>query len=114
QFFNTPSQQSGTRSIDLAREFVKRGYKVIVLTSGRDKFVFHNANRWNIVHFEGIEVHILNNQYSNTMSFLRRTVSFLLFSFFTAIRALKLSVDLVLATSTPPSIAIPALVKRVV
>src|SRR5690606_29447945 len=40
------------------------------------------------------------------------TLSFIRFSFFTSIYALRISADIVLATSTPLSIAIPALVKK--
>jgi glycosyltransferase involved in cell wall biosynthesis len=112
QYFNTPQKSGGTRSFDLASQFVKNGHQVILITTTRQKFDFPNKKRWNIIIIEGIEVHVLRNDYSNKMSALRRIISFLEFAVFSSIHILKLKADVVLATSTPLSVAIPAFIKK--
>lgn len=113
QYFNTPHENGGTRSYDLASRFVKNGHKVILITSTRGKFSFPNNKRWNTLNVNGIEVHFLRNDYNKKMPFHKRIISFLTFAIFSSIHLLKLKGDLVLATSTPLSIAIPAIVKKI-
>lgn len=112
QYFNTPHKSGGTRSFDLASQFVKNGHQVVLITTTRQKFDFPNKKRWNIITIEGIEVHVLRNDYSNKMSALRRIGSFLEFAVFSSMHILKLRTDVVLATSTPLSVAIPAFIKK--
>jgi glycosyltransferase involved in cell wall biosynthesis len=68
---------------------------------------------WNIIEIDGIEVHVLKNSYNNKMSFFRRMISFMGFALASSLHILKIKADVVLATSTPLSIAIPALVKNI-
>lgn len=112
QYFNIPQQSGGTRSYDLASQFAINGHQVILITTTRQKFDFPGKKRWNIAVIDGIEVHALRNDYSNKMSVLRRIISFLEFAVFSSIHILKLKADVVLATSTPLSVAIPALIKK--
>lgn len=112
QYFYIPQKSGGTRSYDLASQFVSNGHKVVLITTTRETLQFHNKKKWNIVTINGIEVHVLRNNYSNKMSVLRRISSFLGFAFFSSIHILKLKTDVVLATSTPLSVAIPALIKK--
>lgn len=111
QYFKVPSSTGGIRSYDLAKRFVEKGNKVIMITSSA--FISVNTeSRWAIEEIDGIEVHILDVPYSNKMSFMKRIISFVSFSFFASFHILKLKGDVVLATSTPLSIAIPALIKK--
>lgn len=112
QYFNTPQKTGGTRSYDLASRFVANGHQVILITTTRQMFDFSNNKRWNIIDIDGIEVHILRNDYHNKMSFFRRVISFLAFAVFSSVHILKLKTDIILATSTPLSIAIPAIIKK--
>lgn len=112
QYFNTPQHNGGTRSYDLASSFVANGHKVTLITTTRSRFNFPNKKRWNIVNIDGIEIHVLRNDYHNKMSAAKRILSFVQFAFFTSLHVLKIKADVVLATSTPLSIAIPALIKK--
>ena len=107
QYFNTPSEPGGTRSYWFAKELIANGHEVVMLTSTRknqqEKFIERKK-------IEGIEVIYVNNPYNNHMSVLSRLWSFFKFMVVSAWLGLKeKNVDLVFATSTPLSVAIPAL-----
>ena len=109
QYFATPDSNGGTRSYELARRLVRSGHTVTVITSSA--FLPKNwslPNMWNYRELEGIRLIILKLPYSNKMSFFRRIGAFLRFSFYSTVKAFKVKVDLIFATSTPLTIAIPA------
>lgn len=95
----------GTRSYEFARRLVSRGHEVHVITSWRDG---SKGNGWFETMEEGIHVHWLPVAYSNHMSFPRRIVSFFKFAFGSARKAVSIKADLIFATSTPLTIALPA------
>ena len=107
QYFNTPDMPGSTRSFELAKRLVNNGHKVWMITSKRDS---HQEARigWSIEN--GIDVCWLPVSYSNNMGFFRRIFSFLSFSLQSAKVCLSFKADLVFATSTPLTIAIPAIV----
>jgi len=107
QYFNTPDMPGSTRSFELAKRLVKNDHKVWMITSKRDS---HQDSRigWSIEN--GIDVCWLPISYSNNMGFFRRIFSFLSFSFQSAKVCLSIKADLVFSTSTPLTIAIPAIV----
>lgn len=113
QYFCFPSTMGGTRSYDLATSFVKKGYTVsIVTTNVSIKELQNQSKRWGILEKDGLTIYALKCGYSNKMGFYRRIMSFLQFMFFSTIKVLQLKCDVVLATSTPLTIAVPALVKK--
>lgn len=62
---------------------------------------------------EGVQVIAIKNKYSNYMGFVRRVVSFFLFVLHSSLIGLSLPrPDLVLATSTPLTVAVPALLMK--
>ncbi|EPC04202.1 hypothetical protein L861_02495 [Litchfieldella anticariensis FP35 = DSM 16096] len=105
QYFNTPGMNGSTRSYELARRLVSRGHRVRMLTSWRED---DGRRDWFVTDEEGIEVHWLPVPYDNVMSYAQRLRSFFRFAIGAARRATKLSGDLVFATSTPLTIALPA------
>lgn len=111
QYFKFPYEAGGTRSYDLAKEFVRENHRVEVVASTSDLQQKSNK-RWNIVQEDGLIVHYIYLPYSNEFSYLRRTFIFLQFLWFSTFRLLAIKGDLVLATSTPLTIGIPALVKK--
>lgn len=111
QYFKFPSEQGGTRSYDLATTFVAQGHKVIVVSATSDS-QYNNGRLWNVVHRDGVEVHYVYMPYNNSMSYLQRMWVFFKFLWLTSFKALAIKADLVLATSTPLTIGIPALVKK--
>jgi glycosyltransferase involved in cell wall biosynthesis len=112
QYFKHPQESGGTRSYDLARSFVQNGLTVDVLTATSDDRFRINGGQWQIVNMEGIRIHYIYLAYSNHMSNVERIWAFFRFLWLCTIRCLKLECDVVLATSTPLTIGIPALAKR--
>jgi len=106
QYFNTPQMSGGTRSYEMARRFVAAGHEVHMITSSRERN--NNAFEWVEEIIDGINVHWLAVPYSNKMSFKARVVAFLKFAIASAERARKVGGDVIFATSTPLTIALPA------
>lgn len=113
QYFVFPEAAGGTRSYDLARQFVQHGYDVTIVTSSafmKNKEAFRD--RWTIVEKDGLKVHVLKADYSNKFSFLQRIGSFVRFLYHASMHVMRMKGDVVLATSTPITIAVPALASR--
>jgi len=108
QYFNTPAMSGGTRSYEMARRLVAAGHAVDLITSRRD--ASSPAGGWSVQEIDGIRVHWLPVRYSNRMSYRRRLASFLRYSVGAARRAVGIPCDVVFATSTPLTIALPGIV----
>lgn len=106
QYFNTPAMAGGTRSYEMARRLVAAGHEVHMITSWRD----NNGQKKDcfVTDEAGITVHWLPVPYSNHMSYKERIMAFLNFARQSASKAKELKGDVVFATSTPLTIAIPA------
>ncbi len=104
QYFNTPSMPGSTRSYEFAKRLVARGDTVHMVTTnwqGKSKLSFTNES--------GINVYWAPIPYANKMNFLRRIWAYLGYVWFSFIIGHKLNYDLIIASSTPLTIAIPAL-----
>jgi glycosyltransferase involved in cell wall biosynthesis len=111
QYFKFPNEFGGTRSYDLSLGFMDLGHNVEVLTSTSDKS--HKKNkRWSKVEKNGLVVHYIYLPYRNEMEYFHRIVVFFKFLWFSTFKLLSIKGDLVLATSTPLTIGIPALIKK--
>lgn len=106
QYFNTPEMSSGTRSYEMARRMVAAGHEVHMITSFREK-KSENKN-WFITNEAGIKVHWYPLPYSSKMSYPTRIKTFFSFALAARKRASSLQGDVVFATSTPLTIALPA------
>lgn len=106
QYFNTPQMPGGTRSYEMARRLVANGHKVHMVTS--DRAYQDGGKDWYITREAGIIVYWLPVPYSNHMSYLERIRAFFRFAWWSAKRAASIPVDVVFATSTPLTIALPA------
>lgn len=106
QYFATPTMPGGTRSYETAKRLSDWGHEVEVLTSDSS-----SAKRrgWETTYEEGVKIHWASVRYGNDMSYLRRSLSFFVFSLKTIFRVMKLDADIVFATSTPLTIVIPAI-----
>ena len=111
QYFRFPNESGGTRSFDLAIGFLRSGCQVEVLTSTSDTS-YKTNKRWIRTEKNGIIVHYIYLNYRNDMTYLQRSILFFQFLFFSTLKLLSLKGDLVLATSTPLTIGIPALIKK--
>ena len=105
QYFKTPAEPGGTRSYWMAKELIKNGHEVIMFTSKE-----LNGKKKDVVIIDGIQVIYLNEAYDQNMSVFRRLKAFLSFVWKSILEAYKQkNINLVIATSTPLSIGIPAL-----
>lgn len=111
QYFAFPDEGGGTRSYDLAKSFAKKDYDLVILSATSDEKL-KSRHRWNIIRRDGIEVQYIYLPYNNGMSYLKRSLVFFKFLWFTSFRTLKIKADVILATSTPLTIGIPALIKK--
>ena len=106
QYFNTPEMPGGTRSYEMARRLVAQGHSVRMLTADRTTL----GRRWRVSSEEGIEVHWTWLPYRNDMSFVRRVIQFIRFMARSTIRAVCSPGDVVFATSTPLTVAVPGVI----
>ena len=108
QYFVTPAMSGGTRSYELARRLAAAGHDVHVITSRRES-ADTSAAKWLTTNEDGVHVHWTLVPYGNRFGFVRRLHAFASFAWRAAWKAASLRGDLVFATSTPLTIAIPAI-----
>lgn len=109
QYFVPPDGSGGTRSYEMARRFVKSGHKVTMVTSSA---FFSSSYRFNNriteLDVEGIKLMVIDVPYSNKLSYIQRIKAFIRFAIQAIVQSSSIrDVDIVFATSTPLTIAIP-------
>ncbi|MDG4837902.1 glycosyltransferase family 4 protein [Micromonospora sp. WMMD967] len=107
QYFRTPAMSGGTRSYEFARRLVRDGHDVQVVTSDTEP-VSGTRQTWRTTVEAGAVVHWAAVPYRNAMSVRDRLSAFGQFARLAATRAASLEQDVVFATSTPLTIALPA------
>ncbi len=95
----------GTRSFEMAKRLVAQGHQVNMITSWRGE---GRGKDWFETMESGIRVHWLPVAYSNHMGYLQRVWAFFQFAFRSAAKAAEIKADVIFATSTPLTIALPA------
>jgi len=95
----------GSRSYEMARRFVQKGHEVHMVTSWRDD---SEHTSWFVDNIEGIHVHWFPVKYNNCMSFYNRIKAFVMFAFYSLKKVSAIKADIIFATSTPLTIALPA------
>ena len=106
QYFVTPDMAGGARSFEMARRLVATGHEVHMVTS--DQQGAAGTFTWRESREAGIHVHWTAVPYDNVMSYAKRLRAFVEFAWRAARRAAQLRGDVVFATSTPLTIALPA------
>ena len=106
QYFNTPDMIGSTRSYEFAKGLVKIGHQVTMITSYRQP---HKNNEWFQTKDSGIKIHWLPLEYSNHKSYFERLKIFLLFAWKSYLKVRKIQGDIIFASSTPLTVAIPAI-----
>lgn len=116
QHFSTPKGATGVRSYMMAKRLIERGHHVtmvcgspVVGNSGLEG-PFRNGVRSGVV--DGIEVIELDLRYSNSDGFAKRAITFMRFAFRSLLIALTRDYDVIFATSTPLTAAIPGIAAR--
>jgi glycosyltransferase involved in cell wall biosynthesis len=103
QYFNTPSMVGSTRSYEFARRLVQQNHEVHIVSADRGP----TGARYRSQEYGGMRIHWVASAYSNAMSFPRRIVAFAQFAVRTILAVRKIDADVVIATSTPLTVAIP-------
>lgn len=106
QYFNTRDAASSIRSYEMARRLAARGHEVHMVTTARDPQ--HAFPGWRVEKVDGIRVHRTFVPYSNRLSHRQRLSAFATFAARAGARARRLRGDVVFASSTPLTIALPA------
>lgn len=113
QHFSTPQGASGTRSYEFARHLVLAGHRV-TMVCGANQLAktglegdFIRGYREGIV--GGIDIIEIGVPYSNHDNFLARAWKFCAFAFKATRLALTRQYDVIFATSTPLTVAIPGI-----
>lgn len=93
-----------TRSYEMAKRWVEAGHHVDVVSATAPP----GTEGWHCQTVDGVNVHNTHIPYSNEMSYANRIRAFIRFAWQSGRRAQKIGGDLVFATSTPLTIALPA------
>jgi len=116
QYFSTPDGAAGTRSYEFARELVRRGHQVIMVCAAAERSsVLPAASGKEGVRrgqIDGIDVIQLNLDYSNHLSLPQRTWLFARFAWSSIRLAFREKHDVLFATSTPLTAALPGIVRK--
>jgi len=108
QYFTTPAGSVGTRSYEMARRLVLAGHEVTVLTSSAYlDDTWAPGPGWHEHGIEGVRVEVYRLPYSNRDTFPARIRKFLAFMWACTRRVRKHEADVIFATSTPLTIAVP-------
>lgn len=116
QYFSTRLGSTGTRSYEMAQKLIKAGHEVTMVCGSYGPSntgltgTFSKGRREGVV--DGIRVIELELATSNRDSLLKRTLVFLKYSLRSSRIAVFQKADLVFATSTPLTAAIPGLFAR--
>ncbi len=117
QHFTTPTGSGGTRSYEFARALVTQGH-LVTMVCGRNAssvldLPWDERRQWNRGEIDGIDVIALPLAYSNRTSLLKRAGLFLRFAWRGIGLARKTETyDVLFATSTPLTAAIPGIVMK--
>lgn len=113
QYFSTPQSAAGTRSYEFARRLVANGHQVRVITSpALMPKAYQSINETTTLDIDGISVLIIPVAYSNALSFPRRIAAFIRFALLSMFHAMRTPADVIYATSTPLTIAIPGIAAK--
>ena len=106
QYFISPQMAGGSRSYEMARRLVADGHEVHMVTSDQSGPAADSSWRESLE--AGIHVHWTPIRYDNELAYSQRILAFFKFAWRAARKASDLGGDVVFATSTPLTIAIPA------
>jgi glycosyltransferase involved in cell wall biosynthesis len=103
QYFKIPSEGGSIRSYYLAKELVKKGIDVEVITA-------HDYPKYELKNIEGVKVHYLPVYYKHELSYRNRVFAFLKFTFLAIRKSMKIKgVDVCYVMTTPLTTGLIAL-----
>lgn len=108
QYFKTPYEPGATRTYWMSRALIEAGHEIIMVTqnkTAREKVEYRTI--------DGIQIIYIKNWYANEMSIPARIKAYFSFMVKSSVQVLKLNnIDLVISTSTPLSVGLPALILK--
>ncbi|MFK3862209.1 glycosyltransferase family 4 protein [Pseudoalteromonas rhizosphaerae] len=110
QYFKKPSMNGGVRSYEFAKRLADSGHEVVMVTSDNE----NEFSGWKSEKLDGFEVHWVSVKYDNSYGFLKRLWAFFKFLVLASIHICSLKSDKLYVTSTPLTVAIPALIYKLV
>lgn len=108
QYFKKPSMNGGIRSYEFAKRLAQSGHDVVMVTSDNE----NEFSGWRVEEFDGFEVHWVSVKYDNSFGFFKRLWAFIKFLVLASIHICSLKSDKLFVTSTPLTVAIPALIYK--
>lgn len=112
QYFSTSEGSWGTRVHEFARNWVREGHEVTVVTSIYSKSDLRSSSLVSDKVVDGIKVKIINVLIDNRQPVIKRIFTFLQYAFISCWFALRLKADVVIASSGPITVGIPGLIAR--
>jgi glycosyltransferase involved in cell wall biosynthesis len=114
QYFVSPDTHGGTRSYEFARRLIAAGHEVCMLTSSAMlPKRYQGATATFEAEIAGIPAVVIPVPYGNEMSFGDRIAAFARFAALASLEATRRRCDLIYATSTPLTIAIPGIIGKI-
>ena len=107
QYFNTPTMHGSTRSYEFAKRLVAKGNTVYMITTDWQG----TSNKYYSL-IEGIHVYSAPIKYSNKTSYFNRLFIFFNFVLYAFYMGCKLKYDLIIASSTPLTVGLPAILLK--
>ncbi|CAM2007386.1 glycosyltransferase family 4 protein [Acanthopleuribacter pedis] len=112
QYYTTPKGSWSTRYYHFGKRWVEAGHEVTIVTSCYDKSDL-TAEGWvSEQHIDGVKLKVINAQISNRLSFWRRVGGFIHYALFASWYAAFEKADVVLVSSGPITVGLPALISR--
>jgi len=112
QYFTTPKGSYNPRTYEFTRRWVKAGNQVTVITSLFDRSDLRSTRFVSHLTIEGVKLRVLNIGLSNKHAIPHRLCSFLAYALLACWYALVLPADVVVVSSPPMTVGLPALVSR--
>ena len=112
QYFSTPAGSWGTRVYEFARRWVEAGDRVTVVTAAFEKSDIVPDGFLTKLQIAGIDVRVINIPLSNKHGIAARLGTYVGFAVIASLYALLDSADVVICSSGPITVGLPALLSR--
>jgi glycosyltransferase involved in cell wall biosynthesis len=112
QYLTIPEGSYSTRVYEFARRWVKAGDSVTVITSYYDRSGILPCGWISRLNIEGIDVRMINIRLSNSHGKAFRLLTFIAYALVACWYALAVPADVIIASSGPLTVGIPALLGR--
>src|SRR5690606_9397741 len=110
--FGTPRGKWSTRMYEITRRWVKQGHQVTVVTSPYEKSDIRAKKFIERQNINGIDLIVINSADSNRDGIVKRMFKALVFSMMSCYYALIVKCDVVMASSGPITVGLPALLTK--